>query len=48
VQDTARLAEPGEDALRRIYDADHARYQTPARISFAQLYFKPRPPHDRD
>jgi hypothetical protein len=40
VKDTARLAEPGEDALRQFYDARRARYQTPARISFTQLYFK--------
>jgi hypothetical protein len=40
VQDTARLAEPGEDELRQLYDANRARYQTPARISFTQIYFK--------
>lgn len=40
VQDTARLAEPKEDELRRLYDADTARYRTPARISFAQIFFK--------
>ena len=40
VQDTARLAEPGEDELRRLYHADMARYRTPARISFTQIFFK--------
>jgi hypothetical protein len=40
VQDTARLAEPGADELRQLYDDNRARYQTPARISFSQLYFK--------
>lgn len=39
VQDTARLAEPGEEVLRRFYDARRAQYQTQARISFTQLYF---------
>jgi hypothetical protein len=40
VQDTARLAEPGEDELRQLYDASRTRYQTPARMSFTQIYFK--------
>jgi parvulin-like peptidyl-prolyl isomerase len=40
VQDTANLAEPGEDVLRQFYDSRHAEYQAPARISFTQLYFK--------
>lgn len=40
MQDTARLAEPGEDVLRRFYEAGHARYQAPAHISFTQLFFK--------
>jgi len=40
VQDTARLAEPGDEELKRTYDANRERYQTPARISFAQIYFK--------
>jgi hypothetical protein len=40
VQDTARLAEPHEDELRQLYDASRARYHTPARLSFTQLYFK--------
>jgi parvulin-like peptidyl-prolyl isomerase len=40
VQDTARFAEPGENELRRLYDAGRARYQTPALISFTQIYFR--------
>lgn len=40
VQDTLRLAEPGEEALRRLYDDHRARYQNPTQISFTQLYFK--------
>lgn len=40
VQDTVRLAEPGEEALRRHYDDHRTRYQTPTRVSFTQLYFK--------
>ncbi|MEW6683486.1 MAG: peptidylprolyl isomerase [Nitrospirota bacterium] len=40
VQDTAQLAEPAEEELRRLYDIDRVRYVTPARISFSQLYFK--------
>ncbi|HSO46879.1 MAG TPA: peptidyl-prolyl cis-trans isomerase, partial [Rhizobiaceae bacterium] len=40
VQDTARLAEPGEEVLRRFYDARRAQYQAQARISFMQLYFE--------
>lgn len=41
VQDTARATEPGEDELRRFYEAHRDRYQTPARISFVQVYFNP-------
>lgn len=40
VQDTARLAEPGENELLKLYEADTIRYRTPARISFTQIYFK--------
>jgi parvulin-like peptidyl-prolyl isomerase len=40
VKDTAGLAEPGDDELRRLYDAGHARYQTPTRVSFTQIYFR--------
>lgn len=40
VQDTARLAEPGDAELRRYYDANRAHYQAPARVSFTQLFFR--------
>lgn len=40
VQDTARLAEPGEDELRRFYEGARERYRMPSRISFTQIYFK--------
>ncbi len=39
VEDTARAAEPAEADLRRLYDADPARFQAPARISFEQIFF---------
>ncbi|MDR4505752.1 MAG: peptidylprolyl isomerase [Candidatus Scalindua sp.] len=40
IQDTARLAEPGENELRNLYNANRAQYQTPERITFTQLYFR--------
>jgi len=40
LQDTARLGEPGEDALRRFYDARRDQYRFSARISFAQVFFR--------
>ncbi len=40
VEDTARLAEPGEAELHRYYVDNHSRYDSPARISFAQIFFK--------
>ena len=40
VQDTARVAEPRADELRQLYDANHTRYHTPARLSFTQIFFK--------
>lgn len=39
VQDTSRLAEPTEDALRRFYAADREQFQTEARVSFTHVYF---------
>lgn len=39
VNDTAQLAEPGEDDLRRVYEANTERLQSPARISFTHVYF---------
>jgi PPIC-type PPIASE domain len=43
VQNTARLAEPVEAELRRLYRANRANYQSPARISFTQIYFSTEP-----
>lgn len=43
VQDTARLADPDDQALRRFYDANPLRYQRPARVSFTQIFFKTLP-----
>lgn len=40
VQDAARAAAPGEEELRRFYDAGRDRYEAPSRISFTQVYFK--------
>jgi parvulin-like peptidyl-prolyl cis-trans isomerase-like protein len=39
VQDTARVAEPSDDDLRRFYVANPDRFMTAARVSFAQVYF---------
>jgi parvulin-like peptidyl-prolyl isomerase len=39
LEDTARLAEPAEEELRRLYIAGGVRYQAPARISFSQIFF---------
>jgi hypothetical protein len=39
VQDTARLAEPTEDDLRKFYLANPERFQIAARISFIQVFF---------
>ncbi len=43
VEDTARLAEPDEKVLSQYYDKHRARYQTPALISFTQIYFNTEP-----
>lgn len=40
VQDVALLAEPAEEELRKLYKKSRERYQTPALISFSQVYFK--------
>lgn len=41
VQDTtANLTEPDETELRRFYAANSTHYQTPARVSFTQIYFR--------
>jgi hypothetical protein len=39
VQDTSTLAEPTEGDLRRFYEANPARFQTDARISFTHVFF---------
>ena len=39
VQDTSRLAEPTDEDLRRFYEAYPDRFQSPARVSFTQIYF---------
>lgn len=39
VQDTAQLAEPGEEELLRFYEERRTEYRIPARVSFTQLYF---------
>ena len=41
LQDTARLGEPGEEELRRIYDESPNDFLTEPRISFNQVYFSP-------
>ena len=39
VQDTSQLAEPTDEDLRRIYEANLEQFQTKARISFTQVFF---------
>ena len=39
VQDTSRLAEPTDEDLRRIYEANLEQFQTRARISFTHVFF---------
>jgi parvulin-like peptidyl-prolyl isomerase len=41
VEDTAQLAEPTEEQLKQFYAANITRFETPARISFSQIYFNP-------
>lgn len=40
VEDTARIAEPTDAELRRVYEALSERFQDPATVSFSQIYFK--------
>jgi hypothetical protein len=40
LQDTARLGEPGEEALRRLYDAAPEAFLTRPLVSFTQIYFR--------
>lgn len=39
LQDTARLAEPSEDELRRLHATGGDRYREQSRISFSQIFF---------
>ena len=41
VEDTSRLVEPPEEELRQFYEANAARFQTGARVSFTQIFFNP-------
>lgn len=43
VQDTAQLAEPGEEELRQLFESHSARFQIPARIAFTHVFFN----HDK-
>lgn len=38
IQDTPRVAEPSEEELRRFFNANRETFQTPARVSFAQVF----------
>ena len=40
VEDTIRVAEPGDDVLRRFYEQHRTPYQIPVRLTFTQIYFK--------
>jgi len=42
VEDTARLAQPTQDDLRRFYDANRTMFQTRSQISFTQVFFDPK------
>jgi hypothetical protein len=41
VEDTTRLAEPGEDALRSYFEANPERFEVGSKVSFLQIYFNP-------
>ena len=41
VRDMSQLTEPTDDELRRFYQANLESFQTPARISFTQVFFNP-------
>lgn len=40
IEDTARIAEPGDDELRKFQVANADRYRSPTRASFQQIFFK--------
>ena len=46
VQDTPQRAEPTDEDLRRIYAASPDRFQTPASVSFSEIYFSRERRHD--
>jgi len=46
VQDTSDLAQPTDQDLRLIYETNPNRFQTPARVSFTQIYFSREQRHD--
>jgi hypothetical protein len=39
VEDTAHLVEPTENELQQFYAANFPRFQTPAKVSFTQIFF---------
>jgi hypothetical protein len=39
LEDTARIAEPAEEELHRLYEANRERFRAPARVSFTQVFF---------
>jgi hypothetical protein len=39
IEDTARLATPSEEELRRFYETNHERFQPSPRISFRHVFF---------
>ena len=41
IEDTARLADPDDNALRSYFDANAARFAESPRLSFSQIYFNP-------
>jgi parvulin-like peptidyl-prolyl isomerase len=42
VEDTSRLAEPGEDQLRQYFEQNAARFETGATVSFTHIFFNPQ------
>src|SRR3954451_19611966 len=46
VEDTSRIADPGEEELRRFYEAHAERYRTEPEVSFSHVFFsRERHPH---
>jgi hypothetical protein len=42
IEDTSRIAEPGEDELRSFYAAHSERYRTESVVSFRHVFFNPQ------